>query len=118
MAGGARLGMVVVVPALAVADVADEQIIAAGVAGVVRWEPQTCVTEFTDQVMCQTRTVRRNTPQTRKLTPIRSASSVVPPAKLANEARGEKDAPGCKQTYTQRQFVQCAIETIARMSRA
>lgn len=48
----------IVVPTLAVAEETDNQIVATGFIGLVVRYPHRCISELTDQVMCQTRTVR------------------------------------------------------------
>ena len=62
-----------------------------------------CVTELTDQVMCQTTTVRTKTPQTSRLRP-----SCTPPTQVAgpapsrrSEARGKEQRPTGALIHTQ-----------------
>ncbi len=74
-----RIGVVVIVPAFAVGDQPDDEVVAAVLVGFVVAVAPTWVTELIAQVMCQTSTVRTNTPNKRMLRPVVAAPAGVWP---------------------------------------
>jgi len=69
MGGATLVGMMIVVPAFAVADQADDPIVLAVSSGIVSCDSPHVRHELTLQVMCQTPQSATKTPHTRTLSP-------------------------------------------------